>query len=265
MRTVFRVAVLAVLAALPSMLAVLVAPTPVLAGAWTREQGSTQIITKFGRQQRPVREARDTDDPSPATLSQLYGEYGVTDDLTVGANAWLDIAVDNPDLGSASLGVFARQRVWRRDDGRVASLQLGVSLPAERAVSREFARSKPFSATDIGLDALFGKSWWGDWGNAYLSTGLGYHHRFEDQPAELRGEVTFGVEPHRCCVAMMALHGLTPVTEGDTEGSLKLTPSVGWHVRRESASHTTLQLGASYDLLDTDDGFGVFIGVWQSF
>lgn len=237
-------------------------PGLAMAGAWTRTPGDLQVIATAGIEGMPLRQAEDDNDG--AQTAQLYAEYGVTEGLTAGGSFWLEVVPTEPDQGSAALGGFLRQRLWQ-NEAAVLSLQAGIAAPVERWISAEFARTKPFSALDLGVTALYGRSWWGDWGSAFLSTGVGYHYLFEDQPAEVRGEVTLGTEPWSCCMAMLSLYGLLPVQEGLTDESLKIVPSVGWHLTDGSEGpRTTLQLGASRDLL-RDQGFGAFLGVWQDF
>lgn len=245
-------------------------PAPALAGAWTRAPGGAQLITTVGRQQVPFRQSEEAEGDAASDTFQIYGEYGLAEGLTVGGSFWLEVAPSDLDRGSALIGGFARKQLWQSEAGSVASVQLSAAAPVERWISEEFARSKPFSTAEIGLRALYGKSWWGDWGSAFLSTEAGYHLRFEDQPNEIRADATAGFEPWPCCAGMVSLHGLLPDGEGDTDTSLKLAPSLVWHLRRPGGEkpdlrRSSLQLGLAYDLLQPEDGIGVFLGAWQEF
>ena len=265
MRTVCPVLVLCT--ALAGGLGSAVAPSPAGAGAWTREPGSLQIITTAGRRGAPYRAGEDSDEVETDFL-QFYAEYGLAEGLTVGAKFWTDIAPSDPDVGSAAAGLFVRKRLWHTDTGHVASVQAGALAPIERFLNEEFGESKPFSTVEFALRGLYGRSWWGDWGNAFLSTEAGYQVRLEGRPDEIRADVTAGIQPVDCCLAMLGVYGLYPVKEELTESSIRLAPSLGWQVRgpdEESPDRqpTTLQAGLTYDLLEPGDGIGFFLGLWQ--
>ncbi|HUF56790.1 MAG TPA: hypothetical protein VMM55_09560, partial [Thermohalobaculum sp.] len=130
--------------------------------------------------------------------------------------------------------------------------------------------SKPFSTVEYSFRGLYGKSWWGDWGNAYVSTEAGYQVRLEERPDEIRADITAGIQPLDCCLAMLGVYGLYPIREDLTESSLRIAPSVAWLIRRPDEDDpdrqpTAIQLGLTHDLLEPGDGFGYFLGLWQEF
>ena len=250
------------------LLGLAAAPAPAEAGAWTREPGTIQLITTIGQRGAPLRAGEDAADADTSTF-QFYGEYGLTETVTVGGKLWLDMASTDPQLGSAAIGPFLRKRLWRTDTGHVAAVQVGALAPIEDWISAEFGRAKPFSTYEGSVRALYGKSWWGDWGSAFVSTEAGYQYRL-DLPDEIRADVTAGIEPLDCCMAMLGVYGLTPIEPGQTDDSLRLAPSVVWHAFRpeedaEETRATSFQLGLTYDALQPEDGIGFFIGVWQEF
>ena len=245
-----------------------VVPAPAEAGAWTREPGSTQFITVIGKRGAPLRAGEDAGGTDTSTF-QAYGEHGLTETVTLGGKFWLDMATGDPEIGSAAIGPFLRKRLWRTDTGHVAAVQVGALAPVEDWIGGEFGRSKPFSTYEAAVRALYGKSWWGDWGSAFVSTEGGYQYRL-DLPDEIRADVTAGIEPVDCCMAMLGVYGLMPIEAGLTDRSLRFAPSLVWHAfggDEETADGraTSLQLGLTYDALQPEDGLGFFLGIWQEF
>ena len=240
---------------------------PAGAGAWTRQPGNLQVITTAGRRGEPLRAGEDEDGVETDTM-QFYAEYGLAEGLTVGAKFWTDIAPEDPDVGSAAAGLFVRKRLWQTDTGHVVSVQAGALAPVESYLNEEFGESKPFSTVEYSVRGLYGKSWWGDWGNAFVSTEAGYQVRLEGRPDEIRADATAGIQPLDCCLAMLGVYGLYPVREDLTESSLRLAPSVAWLIRQPDADDpewqkTAIQFGLTHDLLQSGDGFGYFLGLWQ--
>lgn len=251
---------------------------PARGGAWTRAEGEGQLILSSGRRTSPAGALVGGASERDLTLAQLYVEYGLLDDLTLGASAYVEIAPVDAEDGSAGAAFFARKRLWQDDRGNVVSVQGAVSLPFEKLISDSFARSKPDSVTEFQLRALYGKSWWGDWGNAFLSTEAGYHLRSEGAPDELRLDATAGFEPHRCCMALFSLYTAVPLgnrTGSDSRTSLKMAPSFAYTLWPEIARNakkpsgrvfpSTIQIGLDYDVLNPGDGLGVFVSIWKRF
>ena len=75
-------------------------------------------------------------------------------------------------------------------------------------------------------------------------------------------------------MGIVSLYGLTPLGQ-DREASLKIAPSIAytmwpWVARNEKKptgeiKPNTIHLGVSYDLLNTNDGLGLSISIWQPF
>lgn len=251
----------AALVALPWLL-----PAPADAGAWTRARGEGQVIVTAGLRGAPLNPGEE--EGGDGGNAQLYGEYGLAEGFTVGAKVLGDYVPGDPDEGSAAAGVFGRYRLWQNDGGGVASVQLDLQAPIERLFGEEFARSKPFSAAEAAVRGLYGRSWWGDWGSAFLSTGAGYALRAEGRAGQALLEATVGVEPLDCCLGMLSAYSRLPVEDDGTDDQLTLQPSAVWHLRRSADTGrptTSAQMGVSYDVLNPEDGPGLFVGLWQSF
>jgi len=244
------------------------------AGAWTKAPGRGQLIATTGRRAAPITAFVGEPAQSDSNFSQLYVEYGVIEGLTLGGVAFVEVSTSDFEDNAAEVGVFARKRLWHSDWGGVASVQLGYSHPLERMIGEGFAGSEPDSVPEIQARALYGQSFWGGWGNAFVSLEAGYHWQRGDRADEIRADVTGGYAPWRCCMGLLSLYSLTPIGEG-TEASLTIAPSFAYTIvprigpNEKKPFHrlepTTVQIGVSYDLLNLDDGLGVQVSIWQAF
>lgn len=261
------------LAAMPSAW-----PEPARAGAWTQREGRGQIIFSSGRRSATPGSLISGTAEGDVTISQLYLEYGFTDAITLGASAYTEYDVNDADRGSAAAAVFARARVWQNATGSLASVQVAYSQPLESLINEAFGRSKPNSTPEVQLRGLFGSSWWGDWGSAFLSTEGGYNWRSEGTPDEIRLDATLGYEPRRCCMALLSVYGAVPLGSRpglDSDTALKIAPSLAYTLWPEIGRNrkkplgpvlpATIQIGLDYDLLDRDEGVGFFVSIWRRF
>ena len=265
-------------AAVGGFLALLVLqPQVARSGAWTRPAGEGQAIVSLSHGTGPGGAVLDGVPDRELETTQLYVEYGLTDGLTLGGKAYAQISLDEPRDSSALVGGFLRHRVWQdswEGHGAIASVEAGYSHPADDLVGADFTEDAPGAAPEAYGSALYGHSWWGDWGSAFLSTGVSYYWRGEGEADNLRAEATAGYAPEPWVMGMLSLYGLEPLGDG-TDRSLKIAPSVAFTMAPfgkgdgdEAAQRRrklTLQLGASYDVLNPGDGVGVSISIWHPF
>lgn len=244
------------------------APTvPARAGAWTQVPGEGIIILSSGRRVAPIGALTGAPADHDTATSQIYLEYGLLDGLTIGAKLYVKLSPVDETENAASIEAFARKRLWRSERGGVASVELGYAHPAESLFGDLFAAADPGAVRELRLSGLYGRSWWGEWGSAFLALGAGYQRRevFAD---ELRSEVTAGLSPWPRWQGMVSLFGLAPLGAG-TEASLKIAPSLAYTRREregeEKQRPVTLQVGLSYDLLNPDDGLGFSVSIWRRF
>jgi hypothetical protein len=245
-----------------------------MAGAWTRAKGDGLVITTTTRRMAPVGALFSGVADRDANISQIYVEYGLLEGLTIGGKMYVELSTSDTTRSSAALGGFVRKQVWHDQSGGVASVEAGYAHPIDSLLGRAFSYADPGSVPEAYLAGLYGRSWYGDWGNAFLSTGAAYHWRGEGLADELRFEVTSGYAPWRRVSGMVNLFGLTPLA-GGTEDSLKIGASVAYTLwpfvarnekkPRGRINPETVQLGASYDLLNPDDGLGLSISIWRPF
>ena len=249
----------------------LAAEGPASAGAWTQKAGAGQVIATAGQDVAPVGRLASGQVETGSTLTQLYVEYGLWDGLTIGGAALAEIAPAGSTDGSASVSVFARQRVWESETGGVASFQIGYTQPVEEVFGSTFADANPDSTPEVQLRALYGRGFWGDWGNAFVSLEAGYDWRGDGAADEIRFDVSAGVQPVDCCMGILGVFATFP-TDAREDPSIKVAPSIAYTFKPEPEedgeappSPTTLQFGVSQDVLDFEDGFGVQLSIWRPF
>ncbi len=247
---------------------------PACAGAWTQAKGEGLAIVTTGRRVAPAGALTGGPISNDTNISQIYLEYGLLDGLTIGIKSYIELSTTDLNGSSASLGGFVRKRVWQDGEGGVASVQFGYAHPIDSLLGGTFAESEPGAVPEAHLAGLYGRGWAGDWGSAFISTGMAYHLRREGTADDLRFEFTTGYAPWRRIMGIVSFYGLTPLGAG-TDASLKIAPSFAftmwpWIGRNEKkplgpVKPGTIQLGVSYDLLNRDDGLGVLIGIWRRF
>jgi hypothetical protein len=232
------------------------------------------VIVTTARRVAPMGAVTGGPISSDTNISQIYLEYGLLDGLTIGAKSYIELSSTDLNGSSAALGGFVRKRVWQDGRGGVGSIQFGYSHPIESLLGSTFELAEPGAVPEANFAALYGRGWADKWGSAFVSTGAAYHMRREGMVDDLRFELTGGYAPWRRIMGIVSLYGLIPLGQG-ADASLKIAPSIAytmwpWVARNEKKPNgpikpKTIQLGVSYDLLNSNDGLGMSISVWQPF
>lgn len=256
------------------MLVVCLAAGDAVAGAWTLPEGAGQIIMTTGRKIAPAGAFFSGVAEEDSNSAQLFVEYGLDEDWTVGATLYADISpIDLHDL-EIRLGPHVRHRVWTGKQGDVVSVQAGFMAPVEKWLVGDLAASLPGSVPEAHLRGLYGRGWQWWAGNSFVSTEGGFHWRGEQAADELRLDMTAGHEAWKGVLGLLGLYSIVPVI-GDGETSLKVSPSVAWTLWPWLGSNdkkpfgelnpNTIQLGVTWDVLNPEDGLGVGVSIWRSF
>ena len=248
-------------------------PGLVHAGAWTLAEGDGQVIITTGRHATPATSLfRGTAHKDKSNV-YVFVEFGVTDEFTVGTTAsgeWLT-TTSQLDL---RLGGHARYRLWQGNAGDVLSLQLGGSGPVQGWFGDPMLGGTDDNVVEIDTGVLYGRGWVSDWGNSFVSLETGFKWRGDGRPDELRAEISSGHAISRRFMGLFGVYIAHPLGDG-SDTSLKLAPSFAWTMwprlganDKKPANFSyprTLQIGASYDVLQPDDGLGFYISVWNRF
>ncbi|MHA1527448.1 MAG: hypothetical protein ACTSVG_00400 [Alphaproteobacteria bacterium] len=131
------------------------------AGAWTQAKGEGLAIITIARHVAPVGALTGGPISSDTNVSQVYLEYGLFEGLTIGAKSYVELSTTDLSASSASLGGFARKRVWRDGRGGVASVQFGYAHPIDSLLGTAFANSEPGAVPEAHLAGLYGRGWGG--------------------------------------------------------------------------------------------------------
>ena len=244
-----------------------------LAGAWTRPEGTGQIIFTTGRRVAPVGAIAGGIADDDANLTQVFLEYGLLEGLTVGGALFAELSSVKLGEGSASAGGFARKRLWQGQKG-IFSVQAGYVHPIEDLFPGDFGQNGSGASPEVETRLLYGHSWWGDWGNAFFSGEAGYDWIGDGEADEIRIDATIGYEPFHCCLAIFSLFSTVPIGDGG-EAALKIAPSFAYTLFPEIGRNhkkpqgplrpATIQIGVNFDLLNPDDGLGIQASIWRRF
>lgn len=223
-------------------LMLLAVPAPLLAGAWTQEEGHGQVIlqssaaysaTEFGPSydlyaSRPYDKVEVT----------LVFEYAATDWLTlIAAPQFLYVSFGEPSpssyTGPGYQDVGARMRLWR-DEASVVSAQVVGRFPGTG--NSQSAAAVGYEDPELDLRLLYGLSFTMFGKAAFLDVQLAQRMRFGPPPDELHLDVTLG---WRVAERWQLLaQSFNVISEGAGTG-----PYFG-----DSYEYYKLQFGAAYDL-----------------
>ena len=180
--------------------------TRVLAGAWTFEKGTGQIIASGEWTQNNPAPLSATLDPKTAKYVKrairAYGEYGVTDWLTLVFQPEFvnqHLSAPNPaGYGGAGYSrIGARTRVFRTDS-LVISVegQFALPAPSDHGSDGSLNRAQAGNTgpeTDWRINAGYAFSILSK--SAFIDVSAGYRTRGGRPADEWRGDVTLGVRP----------------------------------------------------------------------
>ena len=243
------------------------------AGAWTLREGQGQIIMTTSRKVSSVRGFFGAPVETDENSSQIFAEFGLHDELTLGLTVYGAFSSLDDDV-EASLGIHARHKVWQGQDGDVLSVQGGVKVPVERWLGNGLGDSRPGSVTEVSLRVLYGRGWQTDWGNSFVNAELGMNLRGEGLDEEVRFDFTVGHEPVRGLLGLLSVFSSVPLgNKADT--SVKFAPSVAytfwpWLGDNDKKPYgpinpNTVQLGIEWDAVNPDDGMAASISIWKGF
>jgi len=171
------------------------------AGAWTQKENARQLITSATFYKAPrYFSALGTQLPQPDYHKQefsVYGEYGLYDDVTLGAQLNLTRVYQDSktsENSSWNLGdteLFARKRLWQGKRS-VWSLQPSVTLP-----SPEHGHNGPNVGSahgSAGLRASYGRNF-NAFGNAhYADISIAYVYRLGRPANQVKLDATAGLK-----------------------------------------------------------------------
>lgn len=269
-----RVACLLGMVAVPLML------SGAYAAAWTQEAGKGKVIVTGSYYESPKIFNNNGDKQTAPNFHKYelnpYVEYGLYDDVTLGASFSLQRAQqnvpgasDDSNMGIGESEFFGRYRFYQKD-GVVASVQPFFKLPPPATDERPPLGSPN---ADIGLGGSVGYSMSVFGYQDFMNLDAQYRHRFGHQRDQIRFAATVGVGvapdwmvmPQAFMTLRTSDPGVTAVTQtnADDYSVTRLQLSGVYSV----SDDTKLQAGAFSDVAGKNAGVGrgMLLSVWQNF
>ncbi len=256
------------------------AASPAFAGAWTQDAGKTKVIltASYYDAAKIYNNNGNTQTAPNYHKFELnpYIEYGLYDDVTLGASVSLQRAQQNvpgdSDLSHAGIGeseFFLRKRLYD-ENGLVASVQPFFKLPPVNT-----DKNPPLGSpnADIGLGGSVGYGAVVMGYQDFADMDLQYGHRFGSQRDQVRMAATVGigvapqwmVMPQAFMTWRTSDPNVTSVTQSAADDyDLTRLQLSGVYTMN---SDTKLQAGAFTDVAGKNAGVGrgVLLSVWKDF
>jgi len=256
-------------------------PVAVMAGAWTLEPGTGQVIVTL-ESKLATEEFDGSGDRVPRsryakTELSAYAEYGLAEGLTVLFSPRLEDVNDSSKWGGARTGlgyteIGARARFVRFDaqkpgvwQGSVVSMQGSVRIPG--SVDDNDPLLVGNNVFEIDARLLFGTSFMlGPW-SSFVNAEAGYRWRDGDPPSELRGDLTFGVRPRPDWLALAQVFQVTTLGGGSRGFRAGAYTRVQLSVVHDIDARWSVQVGANSVVAGRRAlaENGVMLAVWRRF
>lgn len=256
-------------------------PVAVMAGAWTLEPGTGQVIvtleSKLATQEFDGQGERVSRSRYAKTELSAYAEYGLAEGLTVLFSPRLEDVNDSSKWGGARTGLGytelgARARFVRFEaekpgvwQGSVVSMQGSVRIPGSVDDNDPLLVGNNVFEVDGRL--LFGTSFMlGPW-SSFVNAEAGYRWRDGDPPSELRGDLTFGVRPRPDWLALAQVFQVTTVGGGSGGFRAGSYTRVQFSVVHDLDARWSVQVGANSVVAGRRAlaENGVMLAVWRRF
>ena len=266
---------------LPIFVIAIASPLFAHAAGWTQAEGDIQTITtaRYYTTNEFFNNDGDRRNQPRYTKYEInpYIEYGLTDSLTLGFNAFADYVTQNPpalardsNIMLSDVEVFGRFRIAQGADW-VFSLQPLIKFPSLYEYDNAPRSGSEFWDAEISAQAGKNFTWWNR--THFTTFTAGYRHRFETPKDQFKLEWTTGLR---------------------LDDRWQITPQISYTGRVDSVSNPTftqsgqddynllkLQLGALYALSETvsveaggflhsqgentGSGGGVMLAIWKKF
>ncbi len=241
------------------------------AGPWTQPAGSGQIISRTD-QYSATSETVDGTFEFEQNGVGLYGEYGLTEKITVGANLfYADQTTTGPinARGASGLTVadFFIQTPLRRRDYSVVSARLIYGAETDITQFRVDGTTSA-DAVDASVEPglLFGKTL-DQAGRHYLTLETGYRASLGADADFLRAEFGYGFRPIENWLLSFKTYSRTSAQNADEDGLdvdfVRIEPSLAW----ETGRYGTYEIGVSKDISTRNmtAGEAFFFSLWTRF
>ncbi len=221
------------------------------AGAWPRGDGKSFVAlsSQFSTpQEDPLYAGLGVD-----TRASIYGEHGLTDDLTLGFDAAYAMGDDAETVAAL---VFLRRTVWQSTGGHVVAAELGLGARSDVALMAAVAEPQG-TALRIRPGLAWGKGFESAWGQGWMGVESYVELTSPSDGALLKLDATVGIKPWEDWMFIFSVQ-----SSKDTGGDaiIRLAPSVAY--RLSERSHLQLGLTAG---VSGDNAVGIKLSNWWSF
>lgn len=252
------------------------------AGAWTEPQNSSQIILTGSYYDTSTMFDNKAHKESQPEFSKYelnpYMEYGLRDDLTVGANLSLQAVHQEAYPGGTSQSnwgvgdsvLFLRQRLWQQN-GFVVSAEPMIKIPAFESSTDQPKLGGSSADVGMGLSGGYGFTLLGL--NDFADIDTEYRHRFGTPHDQANFAATLGVSvtpewmimPQSFFTYRLGFPKTPAFTNssGDDYNLVKAQLSAVYKL----SSDISLQGGGFWNVTgrNAGDGGGVLFAVWKRF
>ena len=248
--------------------------TNAVAGPWPQPEGHGLWINTFGVSQTTNYAGIQNPAYGDGTFRRFgvgsYGEYGLTDRITLSAAA--DVQLRQLDTGSTLLSTgglgdietAARVAVWQSGGWTVAT-QGVVKIPTGYSPTVNPALGN--GQVDLEPRLLVGRGFMiGSW-PAFADVGTGYRFRLGTPGDQVRIDGTLGLHPARDWLVLLQSYTIVGIRNESPGGTDFDLSTLTLSVVHDFSARWALQLGGSSEIASRNfnTGNGGFVAVWWRF
>ncbi|MEO1242754.1 MAG: hypothetical protein AAFX54_12670 [Pseudomonadota bacterium] len=245
-----------------------------IASPWTRADNEFLVISRadyFKADLQPVNTPDGfVDSQFQRIESNTYAEFGVTDDVMIGAKAvygttWLTRGADTETAtGFSEVEGFGQYQFLRsgRDAG---SIRIAAAVPAN--FSSGVRPALQADGVDIDISALYGRNIYDNDFKVFSSIEGGFRKRTGNAADHIRLQSTIGVEPDAQWLFLLETFATVSLRNEELDGAdfdvVRIQPSILWRF----SNRWGLQAGAAEEIAGRNIALGrtFFIGLWSRF
>ena len=253
-------------------------PGGAAAAPWTRPQAELLVISQtgvFASRERVSSGGRNVSQRFERFETDLYVEYGVTDNLMLGGKAIYGASrlrrggmETDTASGVSDYGGFVQYQ-FLRDDRQAASVRVGAFSPSSLDDGARAETAADGVDADIAL--LYGRNLDIAPFGVFVGVDAGYRRRFGDAADQIRLQADIGAKPGARWMILTQIFGEFSVSNETGSGAdfdiVKITPSVVRRFGDPQTGRWSVQLGYSEEIAGRNVALGrrAFIGLWTFF
>lgn len=256
-------------------------PISANSAAWLQKEGQGQVInsvfvyttkSSFDNNGNKTSQKRFT-----KIEDQLYAEYGLTKDITIGANPSFQYLERDENIGEtknhglADTEVFVRGKVWNNDKS-VLSIQPLIKIPGPYEENEPLPLGR--KQFDAEIRGLFGHGFELYGNNHFVNAELAYRKKMEAPGDDVRFDLTLGIRPEEKTIIMLQAFNTFSVNSSGSAAPFQISSPTDYDLTKlqisgvlEVYKGVSLQIGAfqNFHGKNTGSGGGGMASVWVNF